>query len=210
MHHGFSPDAAARESGYGCVMRAARSRVLVLGGVIGAAIVVTAPTSMAGESVVKRPGAHTDYVFEAEPHVLLGVVDPPGPGAGLGIGPGFRGSVEFLDNGPLHRINNTMAVGFGADWVHYSRGGKCSIAHCDDRSVDYIFLPVVLQWNFWLTQEWSVFGEPGLAFRISSDSENRLDTFVLHLGARYNFTRRLAFTMRLGMPAFSAGASFFF
>jgi hypothetical protein len=64
-----------------------------------------------------------------------------------------------------------------------------------------------MQWNFWLSTHWSVFGEPGLAF----GSDNGRGTFLwpaFYAGGRYHFTDRIALTMRLGYPDFSLGVSF--
>jgi hypothetical protein len=177
-----------------------------------AALALGCPTAaLADSSTIKRPGAHPHYVFELEPHFLLGFVDPPGVGTGTGYGPGFRGTIEILDNGPIQKINNTMGIGFGVDWVHYNQGGRCGDdPFCDDTAVDHYYFPLVLQWNFWLSQNWSVFGEPGVAFRASPDTEDKFDTFVIAGGARLHFGDHVALTLRAGLPTISAGVSFFF
>ena len=55
------------------------------------------------------------------------------------------------------QINNSVAIGFGLDLLHYD---SCWYnAPC---SANYIHIPVVMQWNFYVAQRWSVFGEPGL------------------------------------------------
>ncbi len=165
----------------------------------------------ADTSTIKRPGAHPNYVLELEPHFVLGPFEPPEVGTGTGIGPGIRLTVEFLDNGPISKINNTMGIGFGVDWVHYARGGRCGDdPFCTDTAVDHYYFPIVLQWNFWLSQNWSVFGEPGIAFHASPETRDRLDTFVIGGGARLHFSDHFALALRVGMPAFSAGVSFLF
>lgn len=163
----------------------------------------------ADSSTIKRPGANPNYVLELEPHFVLGPFDPPEVGTGVGIGPGVRATFEFLDNGPISKINNTMGIGIGFDWVHYTRGGRCEDdPFCEDTSVDHYYFPIVLQWNFWLSQNWSVFGEPGIAFRASPETRDRFDTFVIGGGGRLHFSDTVALTLRLGMPAFSVGVSF--
>ena len=167
--------------------------------------------AMADSSTIKRPGAHPHYVLELEPHFVLGPFDPPEVGTGTGIGPGVRATFEFLDNGPIKKINNTMGIGVGLDWVHYAHGGRCGDDPlCDDTSVDHYYVPIVLQWNFWLSQNWSVFGEPGVAFRASPETRDRFDTWVIGGGARLHFSDTVALTLRVGMPAFSVGVSFLF
>jgi hypothetical protein len=134
-------------------------------------------------------------------------VAPPGAGSPPGFGPGFRVAIELLDNGPIQTINNTFALGFGLDWVRFSRGGHCLDDACDRTEVDHYYFPVVLQWNFWLTDKWSVFGEPGFAYRFSPQTDDGLDTFVIGGGARFHFSDRFTLTLRAAHPALSVGVS---
>jgi len=168
---------------------------------------------------IKRPGAHPNYRVEAEPHVVIGAFPPPGPADGSGYGIGARGTFELVDNGFISTINNTVGVGVGVDWVHYGdsnlpcekdpNSGSC--ADLDpDFSVNYVYVPVVMQWNFWLSRDWSVFGEPGLAVRFVSRGDDgvALDPFLLFVGGRYHFSERISLTLRAGYPTFSVGVSF--
>jgi hypothetical protein len=64
-----------------------------------------------------------------------------------------------------------------------------------------------MQWNFWLTPQWSVFGEPGLSlywfnFRSLGVSP------ALFVGARFQLSDVLSITVRLGYPTLSLGVSF--
>ena len=175
----------------------------------------------ADELLIDDPGEHPDYIFDAEPHLLLGVFKPPGPAAGTGLGVGFRGTIEIFDNGFVPSINNTVGIGFGVDWMRYDRadracvnqaaGSNCRIVQVEE-SVDYFWIPVVLQWNFWLSDNWSVFGEPGVALRVTNegDSEVSFDPFNLWVGGRFHFSDAVALTMRIGYPTFSIGVSFLF
>lgn len=171
--------------------------------------------------VIDRPGYHPRYAFEAEPHLLVGFIDPPGAAHGNGIGIGFRGTVQIVDNGFVPSINNSIGIGFGADWLHYGLGnGYCAdrdlqnrcVRYDDNRAVDTLWLPVVLQWNFWLSRNWSVFGEPGLALRFEAndggDHRFHPEFLQLYLGGRYHFVDTVALTMRVGYPTFSVGVSF--
>jgi hypothetical protein len=170
--------------------------------------------------VIKRPGYHPRYSFEAEPHLLLGVIDPPGAANGGGVGFGFRGTIPLLSNGFIPSINNNVGIGFGIDFVHYGWGnnhcvfdsmGRCTRVD-DQNNVNDIWMPVVMQWNFFLSRNWSVFGEPGLSLRYeSSTGPNRglrVEPFQLYLGGRYHFSDNVTLTLRLGYPTFSAGVSF--
>lgn len=144
----------------------------------------------ADQMVIKFPGQHPDYFFEAEPHALIAPFHHFFPGLG------FRGSIEIVDNGFISSINNTVAISFGADWA--------------DKGV---WLPVAMQWNFWLSHNWSVFGEPGVAFRVGEGFDGhgpngRFGWLALWVGGRFHFTDTITLTLRLGRPTTSVGVSF--
>ena len=153
---------------------------------------LAARSAHADQSVIKHPGQHPDYSFEAEPHLFFGF-DPPGKAASQGFGPGFRGTIELVDNGFIKKINNTVGIGFGADWIAFG-GDKTAV-----------WVPVVMQWNFWLSRNWSVFGEPGGGFWLGNASGVRP---AFYGGARFHFAEKLALTLRVGYPALSVGLSF--
>ena len=96
-------------------------------------------------SIIRSPGDHPAYIFEAEPHVLVGFAGPFDNDGNFGVG--FRGTVHIA-NGFVPSINDSVGVGFGFD---VGTNG-------------HVLVPVVMQWNFWLSTHWSVFGEPGFAF----------------------------------------------
>jgi hypothetical protein len=167
---------------------------------------------------IKNPGDHPRYVLEAEPHVVLGFIEPPGYASGTGFGLGFRGSIPIVRNGFVPSINNSVAIGFGIDFVRYGRGDFCRdggpLPDCDRVRIDSFnefYFPVVLQWNFFLSRNWSVFAEPGIGLNYHGwDGPRALDVdpFLFFLGGRYHFTEKITLTMRIGYPAFSVGASF--
>lgn len=175
---------------------------------------------------IKRPGAHVNYSVELEPH---GVIQWDGPGDDEGIGVGFRASIPLFHNGPIPKINNNMAIGFGFDWAYFDdacRDWRGVRYYGIDCSGSEIWFPVVLQWNFYLTPNIAVFGEPGFAarhWRWSGDCRDFDDSlvfdcdesdtdflnFVFYAGAKFFVSRSVAVTVRLGFPAVSVGASFF-
>jgi hypothetical protein len=175
-----------------------------------AATVTALAGSAPGQSTIKNPGDHPAYSFEAEPHLAIDPYDPDG------IGPGFRGTFVVLDNGFVTSINNSIGIGVGADWIFY--GGPRGCHDCD--SSTGVVVPLVLQWNFWLHRNWSVFGEPGISFRFHDHEHDHhdeghidVDPFVLFVGGRYHFDDTVALTLRLGSPwlhgtPFSLGVSF--
>lgn len=192
----------------------------LLGAAAFAAVFATSGAARADTLVIKQPGNHARYSFEAEPHLILGFIDPPGVARGTGFGLGFRGTVPLVHNGFISSINNSVGIGFGADLVHYDRGhdhcvdfdgNRCVRWRDDDDGVNTVFLPVVMQWNFFLSRNWSVFGEPGVAIVYHSwdgDSDLDFDPFVFYAGGRYHFSDTVTLTMRIGYPTFSVGVSF--
>lgn len=183
------------------------------------AATLSAP-ARADTPTLKHPGDHPRYALELEPHALLGVLNPPGPGQDLGFGAGVRGTLTLVRNGFIPSINNSIGIGFGVDWLHYYHGtyictdlskntptSQVCLAHKYD-TADYIDFPVVMQWNFWLTRRWSVFGEPGVDFRVVPHSKDHFDPVVM-LGGRYQISDSVSLTLRVGYPSFSIGASFF-
>lgn len=196
------------------------------------AATLVAPDVASGASVIKRPGAHQKYDFELEPHLVFQWDNRFGDDDGFG--PGVRFNIPFLDNGPISKINNNMAIGFGADLTFGDNDcrwwwGRYNVAwdNRNDCSVTELWFPVVLQWNFFLTDIISVFGEPGLAFVHRSwdwewycqgnggaicsydDSDNELEA-VFGAGARFQFTDTVGLTVRVGTPYVSVGANFLF
>ncbi len=170
-------------------------RKAALGLITALTVLATAAgTAQADESIIKNPGDHPNYVFEAEPHGLVGFGGPFRKGRGE-LGAGFRGTVVIVDNGFVKSINNSVGITFGLD------------AFFSDRTT--FFIPVGMQWNFWLTTHWSVFGEPGIGFAANQDKGRDLLHPILMVGGRYHFNDKVSLTLRLGYPAISVGASFF-
>src|SRR5262249_3913515 len=136
-------------------------------------------------------------------------------------------SIPVMSPGFVKTINDSIAISFGLDLIHYDgydyyygcgRFGLCAYNYGSFWSA---YFPVALQWNFWLSDKWSVFGEPGFAFRHSFYSDVYCapgyycpphDDFypAIYAGARFAVSNSLALTMRLGYPTlFSFGLSIF-
>lgn len=193
--------------------------------VIGASLLLGWMDSAAAQSIIKQPGNHPNYSVELEPHGLVGF-DPPGPARDNGLGLGARATFVVLDNGFISKINNSIGIGVGLDWLHYDDDNDdweywCRRRDCgwdrgyyDEYDVDYFIVPVVMQWNFWLHRKWSVFGEVGgaLAFVEADDwyddDDVELFPFLFFGGGRFHFSDTAALTMRVGYPYFSLGVSF--
>jgi hypothetical protein len=167
----------------------------------------------AGDDTIRTPGDHPHYAVEVEPHLDLGW-DDLFPGDSFGIG--ARVSIPLVDNGFVKTINNSVAITFGADLLHY---GGCYVpgVNC---SANFLMLPVAMQWNFYVAHDWSVFGEPGLfvyhgfyedcpakVVCVSTPSQTGVEP-ALFLGGRYYFSEHTTLTMRVGFPTVSIGVSF--
>lgn len=174
-------------------MRRSHGHRLAAALAVAAALGIT-DHARADELIIKNPGDHPEYTFEAEPHALIGFAGPFSRGHAE-IGAGFRGTVVILQNGFIKSINNSVGITFGGDLFFGSTT---------------LFIPVAMQWNFWLSTHWSVFGEPGIGFAPKRDRGLHLLHPVLMAGGRYHFNDKVALTMRIGYPAFSIGASFLF
>jgi hypothetical protein len=100
----------------------------------------------------------------------------------------------IVSNGFVKTINNSIGISFGADLF----------------TENTLFLPVAMQWNFWLSRHWSVFGEPGIGLALQDfQAKNNVVNPILMAGGRYHFNDNIALTLRIGYPAVSFGVSFF-
>lgn len=171
---------------------------------------------------IKQPGAHPIYSVELEPHLAL-QHDRDWRADDDGWGPGLRATIPFLQNGPIPKINNSMGIGFGLDWLMFDNcDGPGRVDNCD---VKQMWFPVVLQWNFFFTPIVSVFGEPGLAGRYRSFNVSPCSNFsndpdecdvsdfdffepVFFAGGRFLFSESVGLVVRVGTPYISVGATF--
>ncbi|HYP78091.1 MAG TPA: hypothetical protein VER12_19095 [Polyangiaceae bacterium] len=162
-------------------------KCLSLGIGLASCVVLSNQIAHAETNIIKDPDRHPHYVFEAEPHFFLGPIGKPPllPGAG------FRGTVVLAQEGFIDRINDSVGLGFGVDFTK-----------------DNTWIPIVMQWNFWLSEHWSVFGEPGFAFKFADHGKDNRADFTIYGGGRYRLSDRVTLTMRIGYPAFTAGFSF--
>jgi hypothetical protein len=167
--------------------------------VLGCAMAFTSTAASAEESLIKSPGDHPSYVVDLEPHGAFAVGGGPFKTFGdrkdaYGFGPGLRATFNIVSNGFIPKLNNSVGIGVGADLVfvgaQYAR----------------LVVPVVLQWNFWVSTHWSVFGEPGVAFGFVDGPFGVAPHFAA--GGRYNFNEHVALTIRLGYPVSTIGVSF--
>jgi hypothetical protein len=166
------------------------------------------------------------YDLELEPHLVLGT-NPPGPGIGSGVGIGLRGSVVVAPEGFIRNVNDSVAVGVGLDFGHYTgswaiQGYRdqclhfepgpngtsiCTEVTSNGGTYNYVYIPVVMQWNFWFTRQWSAFAEPGLNLYFLGNHGFDVSP-AAYVGGRFQIADRITLTARLGYPTLSFGVSF--
>jgi hypothetical protein len=191
-----------------------RTTTLSLGFALAAGAALLVAPSAHATSIIRDPNP-PQYHVEIEPHLDISLFDYNT----TGFGPGIRFSIPVMSPGFIKTINDSIAISFGADFLHYNVSAyRCSAVGCYDTTFWSLYFPVAMQWNFWLTDKWSVFGEPGLAIRhtivdcggynCSANNDRVFPAF--HAGARFHFSDTLALTMRAGYPTgFSIGLSIF-
>lgn len=177
------------------------------------AVVSTAGVAHAGDGTIKQPGDHPDYKVDVEPHGVLGWGNWDfgyyGP---FGFGGGARFSIPLCKNCFIPKINNNVAISFGADFVFYP------FVPAGATVPTYLYLPVAMQWNFFVAKKWSVGPEIGFtpSFGVFYDygvcNGNCRNWGIwpsFWAVARYHFNDRVALTMRIGFPEFfNVGVSF--
>ena len=205
------------------VAKARKNWLSLLVGAAGALLTSTWANPARAQSVLRVPGLRPNYAVELEPHLLLSPFDAPDDPSGDGYGFGARATIEVAPEGFIQNLNDSVGIGLGLDWVHYDalRGrGSCErfattaggVPVCVETSAhhsSYLFVPVVMQWNFWLHRRWSVFGEPGLALTHRTEGSFGVSP-VFSAGGRYHFSDSVALTARVGYPTLSLGISFLF
>jgi hypothetical protein len=142
------------------------------------------------KGLVERPNKPTGKI-ELEAAVAGETFNPPGD-ATRGAGPALRVGLQLTPRGILGATDNFALVG-GADWIVTSTDA-------------HLWTPVVLQWNLWLTSEFSIRFEPGVALMFGSGTHV---SPALYLGLRYRVYRQLYITGRAGVPDATLGASLF-
>jgi hypothetical protein len=200
---------------------------LGIGGALGLTLVLSAHVAQANQRVVLYDArTPVGYRLELEPHLLLGTA-PPGPGVGSGGGIGVRASLVLSPDGFITGVNDSLALGFGVDFSRYNGAygfdgyrdqclrfepGPAGTFVCTEVTSNggrytYVFVPVVLQWNFWLTERFSAFGEPGLNLYVLGNHGVGAGP-ALYIGGRLTLAERISLTLRLGYPTVGLGVSF--
>jgi hypothetical protein len=169
------------------------------------------PCSAASADVfIKQAGRH-DSSVELELHGIARWQDRVAYN-GLGTGVGLRLGIPIIRNGFISRLNNQVAINFGADlffWPYYN-------------SYVNLVIPVTLQWSFYLAGIFSFFAEAGVGLEwFPNGDPGHVGWWGtpwlgfwpgLAVGCRFHFggnARFPALTLRAGFPSgFNVGVSF--
>ena len=167
---------------------------------LGMGILCLASGANAAEWIGRQPGNHDNGV-EYEFHFTFGY------DKSYGVGGGVRFGIPILKRGFIPSINNSVVISFGADVLNWPAEGY---------GVSGLIIPVMLQWNFYLTRVWSVFVEAGFAPRIWFDEPGGHHSRFFpwpgaSIGTRIHFTAGgyPALVIRMGFPTgLTLGLSF--
>lgn len=144
--------------------------------------------------------------FEIEPHLAFGYAWRGGGGVGLGAG--LRVGIPLVSNGPISNLNNSLALSAGAGFVYFKGEHDNSFTNATAVTV-----PVMLQWNFYLTPLFSIFPEAGVAGVVGGCGSCGFTVWPsAAVGGRIHFNRDYrfpSFTFRLSFPSgITLGVSF--
>ncbi|HEY1960352.1 MAG TPA: hypothetical protein VGH28_32300 [Polyangiaceae bacterium] len=179
---------------------------------VAALAVASAPAVAHAQSIIRQPGEHPDYKVEIDPHGILGGAGWYYDYYGVGFGGGARFSIPLCKNCFVPKINNNVAISFGADFGFFPFGPP-------GYSPAFLYLPVAMQWNFFVTKKWSVGPELGLSpvigvfydYGFCGGGCRNWGIYPLFMAiGRYHFNDHVALTLRAGFPELAnVGVSFF-
>jgi hypothetical protein len=182
-----------------------------LSGTLLAASALLLAEEASAQLIIKNPGDHPDFRAELEPHgVLVPWGDSFGYGGGVyrgsavGAGLGFRATIKVADP-VIPRLNNTIGITFGLDFTNCQ---YCYYKGRNDQAFSF-WTPVGAQWTFFLTRQWSVFGDVGFVPFSNGFYRDVWVDPMFEVGGRWHFKDKITLTMRVGYPFVTVGVSFF-
>jgi hypothetical protein len=179
---------------------------LCAGALAASALLLFAPSAEA-QLIIKNPKDHPPYIAELEPHLDVlpwgrtygyGTGKYGFHGASVDLGGGFRATIKVADP-VIPKLNNSIGITFGIDATNC---GFCTKSWS-------LWTPVGVNWTFYLTRDWSVFGDLGFILRSNGFYADAYPDFFAMVGGRWHFSDKASLTVRLGYPFISAGVSFF-
>lgn len=168
-----------------------------IGAWLGLLLSATVP-ALASEWITEQPGEHLNQM-ETELHGVLGT---------NALGGGIRIGLPVISQGFVPSLNNNVMLSLGVDFLNWPSS---------DYAVTGMVIPIMLQWNFFLTRRWSLFGEGGVAVqdwfsrRANGDDQTLFIWPGLAAGARFYFNdgQYPALLLRVGYPSgLSVGIGF--
>ncbi len=157
----------------------------------------------------ERASWHPKYVTELELHGEFAVGDAYGPGGGMGL----RATLPVWENQPLRRVDDTISLSIGFDWVRYGSYRPAG-AGSSGVTADAFYVPLSIPFDVWLGRV-ALFVEPAVVWRFArydgcsrlpcEDSSRFFPTGFV--GMRIKTAERVSITFRAGWPMFTLGAS---
>lgn len=156
---------------------------------------------------------HPDYSIEIEAHGTVAAFDS----FFVGLGAGARITIPVADNTLVKSIDDELSVGIGIDVVRYGAYKPINTSSKPGLGVLALYVPVSLQWNFWLGSRATFFLEPTLIYRYASyidDCANAYGSACAErtrflpsgaLGMRFRFADHVGLTIRAGWPMANLG-----
>lgn len=155
----------------------------------------------AGKPYIERP-----YSGKRAKHLDLHVGGSGYWGGGLAVGARF--SIPILHNGFIKSANNSVQIVPGIDFIYSRWYGDYDYGRLG------FHIPILLNWTFYFSPEFSAFVELGPAFTFFPryrDYEPRYrhayGFFSAGLGGRYMIQKNLGLVFRLGTPTIALGLS---
>ena len=137
---------------------------------------------------IKSDTDHPSYFLELEPHLAIAPFDENQ----VGVGAGVTGTFNVAPEGFINRLNDSVGISVAADWTGHGT----------------YHLSAAMQWNFWLSDRFSVFGAPGVGVRFFDSNVDVWPAFGG--GGRFHFGPNFALTLRAGFPVSAVGLSILF
>jgi hypothetical protein len=111
------------------------------------------------------------------------------------LGLGVRLDIPIVSSGLIDGIDDDLSITVGAEvmYIYYSMFEGVGV-----------YPVLALQWNFYLSESWSIFPEIGVTLLFSKNREVWFETFIAPhamFGVRWHFSERNAIFVRAGWPA---------